>query len=219
MDLKSPLKRQRPMDYILEDLKQAIEEAKAIVKAAVENKEYKSCDVLVNINGEVIRAGDFPKPNIDKYTKHPDNSTLVFISNVNISPLYDKSSGGAYKDWRRIGEEYEPANRYGKDFENIHDNYDLKNVLTRWLKKNRDKVHHVNLPMTRRIRMDRLLMEDCMKKIELVTLREDNPSEDALKGALAAVDGIMAQMRAVHKELTLQAEKDIPHFNARIKKR
>jgi hypothetical protein len=209
----SPLK---PLKYIGESAKAALtaaEEAKKIVKAAVEAKEDKDCRVYVDINGEIYKVGDFPDAHFPRY-KSPPHSAEVYCAYVHTENEYDaasqKDADGhitPVRTWRRIGTRYEFYANYPEEFAYCTESDRMmRGRLDRWIRKHREKVHHAYLPITAKVHFGRTAIDAHLAIIEKTLETNGEGYKAGYREALESVDQLMKYFRRLQKEIKIQKE-------------
>jgi hypothetical protein len=219
----TPLK---PLQYIGDSAKaamDAIKEAREIVKAAVEAKEDKSCHVYVDINGEIFKGGDFPDAQFKSYNT-PPHSILVYCASVATDNEYDpasqKDAAGhitPYHTWRKIGTSYKFSGYCPEEFEGCTQSIRyMQAKLDRWIKKNREKVHHEYLPITAKVHFSRSAIDANLAVIEKAIETNGEGYKAGYPEALASIDQLMKHFRQLQKEITIQKEHEYKLRSAKL---
>jgi hypothetical protein len=177
-----PLQSLKPITQTWAAIEEIKKEIAPLLEAAAKEKTNIWFRVYVDINGDVHKCGDFPGLAPGQRYKTPEHCELAYSAEVD-----------RWQDWEPWKRTY---------FENRY-------ALQNWITKSRDKIHHINLPMRRRVHLGK---ETIIKQLELVDgllARDALPKKSETDQALNAIREVMATLRKVERELKMQINQDL----------
>ncbi|WP_333594553.1 hypothetical protein [Anaerospora hongkongensis] len=168
---------------IWRDIETAKEEARSIMEEGKLLQQRRSCDLVIDTDGVVYKCGNFP--DATQMSQMPIHREYIWWASCE-------------PNWKS---EWEVS------YISRMDRYELE----KWLKKAREKLHHVSVPLRRRVNINKRLISDRIAVIE-ATITSDQSTSSDIKNAIKAISGIMNHLRSIEKELKMQVNPKLTAF-------
>ena len=174
---------QRPIAKIWAEIEEAKAEARAIVEEGVRQHQHRTCDILVDTDGIVYKRGDWPDATPSSHI--PIHREYIWWAS-------------SEKNWEGI---------WAASYLSRMDRREME----KWLKKAREKLHHVSVPLRKRVTINERMLADRVAVIEnAIAADEADPTE--VKKAIKAVKEMMNHLRGIEKELKMQVNLELTAF-------
>ena len=173
----------RSFAAIWSEIEQAKAEACRQAEEAKLLKQRRTYNIYVDTEGNVCRRGDFHEA---QNTPREKNSEIIWWAS-------------SEPNWKSEWEISKVS---------CMDRYQLE----KWLKKARDKLHHISVPLKRRTSINQQFVTTRITHIAQIIQSPELPDSSEIRQAIKEIDEIMQQLRNVQKELKMQIDPELTRF-------